>query len=371
MSTEHATNLPRQILYIDMDNTLVDFRSGIDRIDAESHAEFADRYDEVPGIFALMDPMPGAIEAFHTLAEVYDTYILSTAPWLNPSAWQHKIEWVQRHLGEQDGTPAYKRLILSHHKNLNRGDFLVDDRPFHRGADSFAGEVIAFGSDEFPDWPTVTQYLLAHAVAARADAAAEEIDAEAGGSAVAAASTVQLKPISELSDVERLEQSARAQSLAVAAHAGQRDKLGVDYIQHPAAVSLHFDPVAQTVEHCAAWLHDVLEDTAVDAHRLRLAGIHPAVIEVVELLTRDSATNSDDYYRAIAADPAARAVKYADIAHNTDPERVASLDEPTRDRLREKYDHALEALALPWPDHSALQVGDAWVVGNPALYGRR
>jgi 5'(3')-deoxyribonucleotidase len=365
-----AASGPKQILYIDMDNTLVDFRSGIDRIDTRQHADFADRYDEVPGIFALMEPLPGAIEAFHELAEVYDTYILSTAPWLNPSAWQHKIEWVQRHLGEHDGTPAYKRLILSHHKNLNRGDFLVDDRPFHRGADRFEGEVIAFGTDEFPDWPTVTQYLLKRATSAGSVVPVKG-DADGGDGAASASSTVQEKPISDLSDTERLEQSARAQSLAVAVHTGQRDKLGVDYIRHPAAISLHFDPIANTVEHCAAWLHDVLEDTAVDARRLRLAGIHPAVIEIVALLTRDSNTSGDDYYRRIAGNAAARAVKYADVTHNTDPDRVAPLDEPTRDRLREKYEHALQVLGLPWPDHAALRASNAWVVGNPQVYGRR
>jgi hypothetical protein len=57
------------------------------------------------------------------------------------------------------GTPAYKRLILSHHKQLNRGDFLVDDRPGHNGADKFDGELIPFGSETLKDWPTVIKYL--------------------------------------------------------------------------------------------------------------------------------------------------------------------------------------------------------------------
>ena len=56
---------------------------------------------------------------------------------------------------------AYKRLILSHHKNLNRGDYLIDDRPHKGGADKFDGEVIAFGSERFPDWDAVLRYLLA------------------------------------------------------------------------------------------------------------------------------------------------------------------------------------------------------------------
>lgn len=154
-------------LYIDMDNTLVDFASGLDRVDSELRDRFAGDEDEIPGIFALMDPMPGAIEAFHELSGVFDTYILSTAPWKNPTAWHDKVDWVHRHIGIDHGTPAYKRLILSHHKHLNRGEFLVDDRPGHNGADRFGGEVIAFGHEGFEDWPTVVAYLLDRAAASR------------------------------------------------------------------------------------------------------------------------------------------------------------------------------------------------------------
>lgn len=55
--------------------------------------------------------------------------------------------------------PAYKRLILTHHKNLNKGDFLIDDRD-KNGAKDFEGEHIWFGKPEFPDWKTVVDYLL-------------------------------------------------------------------------------------------------------------------------------------------------------------------------------------------------------------------
>ena len=150
-------------LYIDMDNTLVDFTAHLEGIAPDVLDKYDGRVDEVPGLFALMPPVPGALEAFRELSMHFDTYILSTAPWLNPSAWQHKLEWVHLHLGMDEGTPAYKRLILSHHKNLNKGDFLVDDRPDKRGAAEFDGEVIAFGSEDFPNWSRVTEYLLTRA----------------------------------------------------------------------------------------------------------------------------------------------------------------------------------------------------------------
>lgn len=148
-----------KILYIDMDNVLVDFQSGIDRLDSQTVELFAGRLDEVPGIFSLMDPMPGAIEAFNVLSENFDTYILSTAPSLNPSAWSDKIQWIHKYLGVEDSQSVHKRLILSHHKNLNMGDYLIDDRTAN-GADNFKGEHIHFGTAAFPDWDCVVRYLM-------------------------------------------------------------------------------------------------------------------------------------------------------------------------------------------------------------------
>ena len=150
----------KKILYIDMDNVLVDFPSAFPKLTKEILEEYKSDLDEVPGIFSLMEPMKGAVEAFDKLAEHFDTYILSTAPWDNPSAWSDKLEWVKKHLGQ----PAYKRLILTHHKNLNFGHYLVDDR-HKRGVENFRGEWIEFGSEQFPDWDSVVIYLREKAVA--------------------------------------------------------------------------------------------------------------------------------------------------------------------------------------------------------------
>jgi 5'-nucleotidase len=145
----------KKILYVDMDNVLVDFKSGIDRLAPDIISMYEGKLDEVPGIFSLMDPMNDAIESYRILSENFETYILSTSPWENSSAASDKFAWVKLHLGEV----AYKRLILSHHKHLNHGDFLIDDRP-NNGADKFRGELILFGSDKFPNWTVVTSYLL-------------------------------------------------------------------------------------------------------------------------------------------------------------------------------------------------------------------
>ena len=104
-----------------MDNVLVDFPSAFSKIPKRYLITHKDNMDEVPGIFGFMDPIPGAIESFNELADLFDTYILSTAPWDNHTAWSDKLEWVKKHLGDK----AYKRLILSHHKHLNAGEFLL------------------------------------------------------------------------------------------------------------------------------------------------------------------------------------------------------------------------------------------------------
>ena len=144
-----------KIVYVDMDNVLVNFQSGIDKLSSKQFNEFKGRYYQVPSIFSLMDPLEGALEAFEKLSSKYDTYILSTAPWTNTTAWQDKIEWVKKYLGKL----AYKKLTLSHHKNLNAGDYLIDDR-LRNGAGKFKGEHIHFATDKFPDWDTVLNYLM-------------------------------------------------------------------------------------------------------------------------------------------------------------------------------------------------------------------
>ena len=146
--------MSKPIIYIDMDNVLVDFESAIALIPQETLEQYDNHPDLVPGIFSLMKPLKGAVEAYRQLVEHYDVYILSTAPWDNPSSWTDKLLWVKQYLPNL----AYKRLILTHHKDLNRGDFLIDDRK-KNGAAKFQGKLIQFGSNDFPDWEAVLKYF--------------------------------------------------------------------------------------------------------------------------------------------------------------------------------------------------------------------
>ena len=141
-------------VYVDMDNVLVDFQSGMDLQTEETLREYEGRVDEIPGLFADMKPLDGAIEAMHELQRHFDLYILSTAPWRNPSAWSDKVRWVTRYLDDV----FHKRMVLTHCKNLCKGDYLIDDRG-KNGTAEFEGEWIEFGSPRFPDWNAVVEYL--------------------------------------------------------------------------------------------------------------------------------------------------------------------------------------------------------------------
>lgn len=149
------TQQRKKRLFFDMDGVLVDFESGLAQQDEQTLKEYEGRYDEIPGLFGLMQPMPGAIEAVHKLNEHYDCYILSTAPWNNPSAWSDKVTWITKHLDDV----FHKKMVITHCKNLCKGDILIDDRG-KNGTSQFEGEWIEFGSERYPDWNAVLDYLI-------------------------------------------------------------------------------------------------------------------------------------------------------------------------------------------------------------------
>ena len=143
-------------IYVDMDGVLCDFAGAMAKQGPEMTKKYNGKATAVPGFFLNMEPMPGAIEAFEKLAQMHDVYILSTGPWSSPGAWTEKVLWVQKHLPEA----AFKRLILGHDKDLLQGDILIDDR-LENGVSRFRGEVILFGSENYPDWKAVLNHINA------------------------------------------------------------------------------------------------------------------------------------------------------------------------------------------------------------------
>jgi predicted DNA-binding transcriptional regulator YafY len=144
----------RQIVYFDMDGVLADFQSGIDQLSDDMKEKFKGHEDDAPGIFKTLKPYPAAIDAFHRISSKYDCFVLTTAPWNNPTSPNDKREWLKKHLGEA----VDRKMIISHRKDLNCGSYLIDDRDKH-GAAEFRGKHIHFGKEKFPDWETVYEFL--------------------------------------------------------------------------------------------------------------------------------------------------------------------------------------------------------------------
>jgi 5'(3')-deoxyribonucleotidase len=148
----------QKIVYIDMDGVIADFDKARENHPLSKTTPYKGRPDTIPGIYENLEPIEGAIESVNSLLEtpVYDVYFLSTAPWDNPEAWMHKRLWIDKHF---ETKRIRKRLILSHQKHLMIGDYLIDDRRFN-GASEFIGKWIHFGSQKFPDWISIMDYLI-------------------------------------------------------------------------------------------------------------------------------------------------------------------------------------------------------------------
>lgn len=132
----------------------------------------------------------------------------------------------------------------------------------------------------------------------------------------------------------------KAMRLAYAAHHGQTDKDGIPYIFHPVHLAEQMQDEATT---CVALLHDTVEDTDVTLERLRAEGFPDEIVNAVAAMTHAQGVDYFDYVRAIKANPIARTVKLADLAHNGDPKRSAVIDEAMLRRF-EKYARATRIL---------------------------
>ncbi|MDD4564212.1 MAG: HD domain-containing protein [Eubacteriales bacterium] len=132
----------------------------------------------------------------------------------------------------------------------------------------------------------------------------------------------------------------RAMQIAYKAHHGQTDKSDVPYIFHPIHLAEQMQTEAETI---TALLHDVVEDTDVTLDDLVKEDFSSEVIAALQLLTHDDAVPYLDYVREIKKNPIARAVKLADLKHNSDSGRLSTLDEKALARL-EKYKMAIAIL---------------------------
>lgn len=128
--------------------------------------------------------------------------------------------------------------------------------------------------------------------------------------------------------------------LCFEAHRDQEDKSGMPYVFHPFHLAEQMTDEDTTV---VALLHDVIEDTDYTTDDLRRLGFSERVVDAVALMTHEEGVPYMDYVAKIKENPIARAVKLADLRHNSDMSR---LDEITPYALKraEKYAAAIRLL---------------------------
>ena len=145
----------KKIIYIDMDDVLCHFSKAQKKALVENPAIGFPQSQY--GFFRKLEPIEGAIDGVDYLLkqEKFDVYILTAPSIHNPSCYTEKREWVEEYLGME----MVKRLIISPHKGLNKGDFLIDDHIFGKGQENFEGLVIQYGSASYPSWGSILKFL--------------------------------------------------------------------------------------------------------------------------------------------------------------------------------------------------------------------
>ena len=146
-------------IYIDMDDVLCDFVGDFKL--AKSRAPEVNYPQAELGFFHKLRPLPAAIESVNRLRELADVYILSAPSIYNAHSYTEKRLWIEDHFGFE----FTDRLILSRYKNLLKGDYLIDDYEHGRGQEGFEGELLVFGSERFPDWTAIMDFVIPNLIA--------------------------------------------------------------------------------------------------------------------------------------------------------------------------------------------------------------
>lgn len=137
------------------------------------------------------------------------------------------------------------------------------------------------------------------------------------------------------------EKTKRAMRICFDAHKEQVDKSGLPYVFHPIHLAEQMQDENTTI---VALLHDVLEDTDITLEKLKEEGFGDDVINAIALMTHDDEkVKYMEYVKKIKPNHIARAVKLADLRHNSDITRLNVVDEKALKR-REQYLEAIEFL---------------------------
>ncbi len=139
-----------------MDDVLCDYQS--------SYKDYKLKYPDIKfpqsikGFFNDLAPVKNGVETVKKMisSKIYNPYILTAPSTRNPHSYMEKRIWIENHFDYN----FTKKLIISPNKGLLKGDMLIDDIIAGKGQEYFEGDLIHFGSPEFPDWVTVNNLLF-------------------------------------------------------------------------------------------------------------------------------------------------------------------------------------------------------------------
>lgn len=138
-------------------------------------------------------------------------------------------------------------------------------------------------------------------------------------------------------------------------HAGQIDRIGKPYFEHPLRVAANLKSIFPACDDdmvMAAMLHDTIEDCDIDESYLRAKGYSEKCIKMIVLVTK-SPNDSRNYEEVINnlithGNKGAILIKIADNMDNLHPKRVSHLKQlnPKRGKqLANRYHYSVKALS--------------------------
>jgi len=107
------------IIYVDMDDTICDFKSALKKYKTKQFPQ------SKIGFFEKLKPIDGAIDGVNLLRLLphVDVYILTAPSVKNPNCYTEKRLWIEQYFDLE----FCKKLIICANKGLLKGDFIIDD----------------------------------------------------------------------------------------------------------------------------------------------------------------------------------------------------------------------------------------------------
>ncbi len=147
---ETIVRFNRKVVFVDLDDVVFDYKGAwLRAIEANPKIQYP---QAIYKFYENLEPLPNAIESIHFLDKIgYEVFLATRQSAKNPLCYTEKAVSVEKHLGFEYA----EKLFIAPDKTLLIGDYLIDDNIW----EGFKGEMIHFGSERFPEWNAVVNYL--------------------------------------------------------------------------------------------------------------------------------------------------------------------------------------------------------------------